>query len=238
MMATFVLVHGSFCGSWVWQKLTPLLRAAGHEVFVPGLTGLSDRSHLLACGVDLETHITDVSELLFYEDLSDVILVGHSYAGMVITGVAATVPERLKLLIYLDAYVPAEGQNEVDLWPEEWQDALDPDEAAGRGYRQPLTPSELGIEDSRLGEWISERLTPQPLATYTQPVPAGIKQSNALPRVFIHCTEGPITDVFAPFTEKAGTEGWEVHEIETGHMPMLTATDRTAGLLTDISSRY
>src|SRR5512137_933571 len=101
-MATFVLVHGTGCGSWVWWKLTPLLRAAGHEVYTPTLTGVGDRSHLLACGVDLTTHITDVSSLLSYEDLTDVVLLGHSYAGMVITGVAALVPERIRLLVYLD----------------------------------------------------------------------------------------------------------------------------------------
>src|SRR3990170_4037586 len=116
-MATFVLVHGSFGGGWVWQKVTPLLRAGGFDVYTPRLTGLSDRSHLLDCGVDLTTHITDVASLLFYEDLSDVVLVGHSYAGMVITGVAAQVPERLGLLVYLDGYVPDEGQTEVYLWP-------------------------------------------------------------------------------------------------------------------------
>src|SRR3972149_5119926 len=130
IMATFVLVHGSFGGGWVWQKVTPLLRAGGHEVYTPRLTGVGDRSHLLNCGVDLTTHITDVASLLFYEDLSDVVLVGHSYAGMVITGVAAKVPERLKLLVYLDAYVPDAGQSEVDLWPAEMRAAIQDDEAA------------------------------------------------------------------------------------------------------------
>jgi pimeloyl-ACP methyl ester carboxylesterase len=114
-MATFVLVHGTGHGGWCWQKVAPILRDAGSEVYAQTLTGVGDRSHLLECGVDLTTHITDVASLLFYEDLSDVVLVGHSYSGMVITGVAAAVPERLKQLIYLDAYVPDEGESEVDL---------------------------------------------------------------------------------------------------------------------------
>src|SRR5574340_543741 len=116
---TFVLVHGSHDGGWIWQKLAPLLRAAGHTVYTPTLTGLSDRSHLLAYGVNLTTHITDVANLLYYEDLSDVVLVGNSYAGMVITGVAARTPERLKLVVYLDAYLPDDGRSELDLWPNE-----------------------------------------------------------------------------------------------------------------------
>ena len=95
-MAKFVLVHGTGCGGWVWKKLAPLLSLAGHEVYTPTLTGVGDRSHLLDCGVDLTTHITDIASLLWYEDLTDVVLVGHSYAGMVITGVAAQAPARLK----------------------------------------------------------------------------------------------------------------------------------------------
>ena len=120
-MATFVLVHGSHGGGWIWQKVTPLLRSAGYEVYTPTLTGLSDRSHLLECGVNLTTHITDVINLMDYEDLTDVILVGNSYAGMVITGVAAKEPERLKQVVYLDAYLPDTGQSELDLWPVEMQ---------------------------------------------------------------------------------------------------------------------
>ena len=153
-MPTFVLVHGTGHGGWCWQKVAPLLRAAGSEVYAPTLTGLGDRSHLLDCGVDLTTHITDVASLLFYEDISDVVLVGHSYAGMVITGVAAIVPERLRLLVYLDAYVPDEGQSEFDLWPSEMRAEIQADEAAGRGLRPPPTPALMGITDPELADWV------------------------------------------------------------------------------------
>ena len=183
-MTTFVLVHGSFGGGWVWQKVTPLLRAQGHEVYTPRLTGLSDRSHLLYCGVDLTTHITDVASLLYYEDLSDVVLVGHSYAGMVITGVAAKIPERLKLLVYLDAYVPDDGQSEFDLWPAEERAKAQADMAAGRGLRQPPPPADLGITDPEMADWVYERFTPHPLVTYDQPAPVGNVKSEALTRVY------------------------------------------------------
>lgn len=234
-MATFVLVHGSFGGGWVWQKVTPLLRAAGHEVYTPRLTGLSDRSHLLDCGVDLTTHITDVAGLLFYEDLSDVVLVGHSYAGMVITGVAAKVPERLGLLVYLDAYVPEAGQSEVDLWPEEWQETILADEAAGRGLREPPSPAMLGITDPELADWMTARMTPHPLTTYTEPAPAGNAKSAALPRVFVYCSGGPITHVFVPFYQKAKAAGWEVRELAAGHAVMFTAPREVAELLTKLA---
>jgi len=230
-MTTFVLVHGSFGGGWVWQKVTPFLRRGGYEVYTPRLTGLSDRSHLLDCGVNLTTHITDVASLLFYEDLSDVVLVGHSYAGMVITGVAANVPERLKLLVYLDAYLPSDGQNEFDLWPAEERAAAQADMVAGRGLRQPPPPAILGITDPEMADWVYARFTPHPLATYDQPVPAGNAQSNALPRAYIRCTAGLWTSRFAPFAAKARAAGWKVHKLATGHMAMLTAPREVAELL-------
>ncbi len=236
-MATFVLVHGTGCGGWIWRKLTPLLRAAGQEVHTPTLTGVGDRSHLLNCGVNLTTHITDVASLLFYEDLSDVVLVGHSYAGMVITGVAAKVPERLKLLVYLDAYVPADGQTESDLWPAEMRAGILADEAAGRGLREPPSLDFLGITDPKMAAWVKARVTPHPLATYTEPVPIRSAKGAALPHIFIHCTEGPTTPVFAPFAAKARAAGWEVHELATGHCAMLTVPQEVAEILLRLSAR-
>lgn len=230
-MATFLLVHGTGHGGWCWQKVRPLLRAHGHDVFTPTLSGLSDRSHLLACGIDLATHITDVTNLLWYEDLADVVLVGHSYAGMVITGVAATMPERLKRVVYLDAYLPDDGQSEADLWPAEMRASIEREAAAGQGLRQPPTTDFFGITDPAMAAWVKARVTPQPLATYTQPVPAGSPQSAALPRTFIHCTAGPTTPLFGIFAAKARARGWPVHEIATGHDVMLTAPDAVATLL-------
>ena len=113
-MATFVLVHGAWAGSWVWKKIIPLLRAAGHDVYATTATGLGDRVHLAGPAVDLDTHITDVVNLLEFEELTEVTLVGWSYGGMIITGVAERVPERLAGLVYLDAFVPADGENSYD----------------------------------------------------------------------------------------------------------------------------
>jgi pimeloyl-ACP methyl ester carboxylesterase len=234
-MSTFVLVHGSNCGGWVWKKLTPLLRAAGHEVYAPTLTGLSERSHLLHCGVDLTTHITDITNLIAYEDLTDVILVGNSYGGMVITGVAATAPERLKLVIYLDAYVPDDGQSEVDLWPPERRAAAE--EAEVEGLAQPPPLALFGVNDPELVDWIEERLSPHPVSTYTEPVPSGIAGSDELRRGFIYCTGNPRTtpDVFGTFALKAREKDWDVQEIPTGHLAMLTAPKELAELLLAMS---
>ncbi len=237
-MATFVLVHGTGHGGWCWQKLAPMLRTVGHEVYTPTLAGLSDRSHLLDCGVDLMTHITDVVNLLSYEDISDVILVGHSYAGMVITGVAATASERLGLLVYLDAYLPDDGQSELDLWPEDMRAVIMADAEAGRGLRPPPSTTFLGITDPEMADWVNARLTPQPLATYTQPVPSGNAKSAAVPRVFIHCTGGPTKSLFGTFAAKARARGWDVREMATGHDVMLTAPREVADLLLQIADSH
>src|ERR687885_315704 len=114
-MATYVLVHGGWHGGWCWRKVVPLLRRHGHEVYTPTLTGLGERSHLAHPLVDLETHVTDVVNVLFYEDLREVILLGHSNGGTLITAVAERVPERLAHLVYLDAFVPEDGQASVHL---------------------------------------------------------------------------------------------------------------------------
>ena len=236
-MAPFVLVHGSSGGSWVWRKLAPLLEGAGHDVYAPTLTGLAERAHLLDCGVDLTMHITDVANLLMFEDLWNVVLVGNSYAGMVITGVAATVPERLKLLVYLDAYIPEDGQSAVDLWPPERR-AFAAEAEAG-GVSEPPPPALFGVTDPGLVDWINARMTPHPVSTYTEPVPAGNARSRAIPRVFIHCTGNPSTtpDVFGPLADKARASGWEVYEIEAGHIAMLTAPSDVAEVLIKVAGQ-
>ena len=134
MTAAFVLVHGTVHGGWCWRFIAPLLRAAGHDVYTPTLTGLGASYHLLhkLDRISLDTHVKDVTNMLFYEDLSDVVvLVGHSYGGMVITGVAAKEPQRLIHLVYLDAYLPLEGENEIALWPPNQKEKYYSDVASG-----------------------------------------------------------------------------------------------------------
>lgn len=230
-MATFVLVHGTGDGGWVWKKLAPILRTEGHEVYTPTLTGVGDRSHLLDCGVDLYTHITDITNLLEYEDLSDVVLVGHSYAGMVITGVAARAPERLSEVVYLDAYLPDEGQSEADLWTESMRAEILADEAAGRGVRLSPSSAFFGITDPELADWVDARMTPHPLATYNQPAPVGTKMTAMLKYIYILCTEGPTTPLFETFYGKAKAKHWQVYDLPTGHMVMLTMPHDLATIL-------
>ena len=118
-MTTYVLVHGAWHGGWCWRRVAPLLRAAGHEVHTPSLTGLGERSHLLTRETGLTTHVTDLVRLMEVEGLTDVVLVGHSYAGQVVTGVAAERPELLRRVVHLDGFVPEDGEQAIDQLPEQ-----------------------------------------------------------------------------------------------------------------------
>ncbi|NLX49482.1 MAG: alpha/beta fold hydrolase [Methanospirillum sp.] len=235
-MTTFVLMHGTGAGGWCWQRVAQRLRAGGFEVHAPTLTGVGDRSHLAGCGVDLETHVREIAGLLFYEDIADAVLVGHSYGGMVVTGVAARVPERLRLVVYLDAYVPEAGESEYDLWtPEmqaEFQAALE-----GGGMRPPPAPALVGIADPALAAWYAARVTPHPPGTFTQPVPPGTPAGEAVPRAYIRCTEGPLVPLFGPSAERARRRGWEILTLAAGHEAELVAPLEVARLLAGLARR-
>lgn len=233
-MATFVLVHASFKGGWCWKQVARLLRAQGHEVYTPTLTGLGERAHLADRKIDLETHVQDIVNVLFYEDLKEVTLVGHSYAGMVITEVAGRTPERLAGLIYLDAYLPASGQSEFDLWPESDKDIIRTELARGGTIRVPPPVELLGIDDPSLRDWMAPRMVAQPIATYTQAVTRGDAWTGALPSAYILCTEGPLAPFMRVFADKAKRAGWPVIELDAIHDIMISAPATLASALNDL----
>jgi pimeloyl-ACP methyl ester carboxylesterase len=170
-MSTFVLVHGAWHGAWCWNRVRRALQAQGHEVFTPTLTGLAERSHLLSRDVDLATHIDDVANVLQWEDLSDVVLCGHSYGGCVISGVADHAPERLSALVYLDAFVLQDGQSLFDVLPPEAREGqLQRTREVGEGWRIPPIPAEVFNVNAADRAWVDSRCTPQPLATFQQPL--------------------------------------------------------------------
>jgi pimeloyl-ACP methyl ester carboxylesterase len=240
-MATFVLVQGAWVGSWYWKKLTPLLRAAGHDVFTPSLTGLGERAHLAVPAVGLETHIEDVLGVLTYEDLSRVILVGHSYGGMVITGVAERAPERPAHLVYFDAFVPANGQALLDLVPAELAAMFrEQAQAHGDGWRIPAPPATspiLGLDDPADQAWVGPKLAAQPLRAFEDSVQVGNPAAAAVPRTYIHCTSKAREDPFAPFAARLqGAAGWTTRELATGHCANITMPEQLAELLTQAAT--
>jgi pimeloyl-ACP methyl ester carboxylesterase len=226
--ATFVLVHGGWHGGWCWTRLAPLLRAGGYPVFAPTLTGLGERAHLLTPDVDLDLHIRDITAVLEYEDLRHAALVGHSYGGMVIAGVAAQVGPRISQLVYLDAFLPENGKAIQDYAP------LPPTQVDGWRVPPPASASGFGITDERDAAWVDARLGDQPLRTLTQ----GVRLSDPavrLPQSFILCRDAPW---FVEAAERARRQGFRYREmLSAGHDAMLTQPDALAKVLDELTQR-
>ena len=235
-MATFLFVHGAFVGGWSWKKVTALLRAAGHEVYTPTLTGLGERVHLLNPDIDLETHIRDILGVISYEELAGVILVGHSYSGLVIASVADRVPQRIAHLVYLDAFIPQDGQSALDLFDSPDRAAIE--ERVQRGGKRWLLPpreaAHYGITSEEDMRWAWEKFVSQPFETWRQPVRLVNPAAGVLPRTYIFCTatEG---FPFAPSAQRARTElGWRYRELATAHYAMITAPQQLTRLLLEL----
>jgi pimeloyl-ACP methyl ester carboxylesterase len=228
-MATFVLVHGSMHGGWCWKRVVPLLRGAGHDVFTPTLTGLGERVHLAHPSIDLDTHIQDVLGVLEYEDLHDVVLVGHSYATMVITGVADRAPGRIAHLVYLDGPIAGEGQALLDFYPPDGQAIRRARVAAeGEGWRlPPVDPTAFGVLDPEDAAWVRAKLVAQPFGTLTQPLRLTNPARFAGPKTFIACAGW--RDAMSERVR--GVAGWHYRELATGHDAMITAPGQLADLL-------
>lgn len=239
-MATFVLVHGAWHGGWCWKRVTPLLRVAGHEVYAPTLTGLGERAHLLSPTIDLDTHIRDVLGVLEYEELASVVLVGHSYAGAVIAGVADRAPARLAHLAYLDAFVPQAGEALFDLHPVPMREAMRArSDAEGGGWLllpPPATaPALFGITDPADLAWVRGKLGPQPRTPHEQPLQLSGAGGAAIPRTFIYCADKAPGDPFAAMVERARQSGWGYAELATGHDAMVTRPAELAALLATLA---
>ncbi|HEY7610128.1 MAG TPA: alpha/beta fold hydrolase [Alphaproteobacteria bacterium] len=233
MKPAFVLVHGAWHGGWCWQRVTPLLRATGHEVHAPTLTGLGDRAHLADRKIDLETHIADVVGFLEMEDLADVVLVGHSYAGMVIAGVADCAAKRLKRLVYLDGFVPEHGKCVLDYWSAEARADFE-QRCAPTGFIPPTPLPAYGVTRPEDLAWAEPRIRPHPFATWTQPLFLK-KGETTLPRAYIRCTD-PARPVFDQFSRKVRDDPrWAYREIACGHDSMIAEPERTADLLLSLA---
>jgi pimeloyl-ACP methyl ester carboxylesterase len=231
---TFVLVHGSCHGGWCWKKLRPILEADGYKVHTPTLTGLGERSHLVQEKTDLNTHIQDIVQEFIYEDLRETILVGHSYGGMVIGGVAEIIPEKIKHLVYLDAYIPEDNKSGFDLVPglidiykkrtlkeqgKEWLVAS-------------YDPEDWGVTDSNDIEWMKSRLNPMPWYTHDQRLRIQNIQSKKLEKSYISCTE--FGDLFLNRIRQK--DNWHFYECKTGHDSMITSPKELSQILAKIAS--
>jgi len=235
-MATFLVAHGAWSAGWAWKKMRPLLRARGHELFTPTHTGLGERSHLAGPGVDLETHIADILGVLEAEDLKGVILLGHSYGGMVATGVADRASERIARLVYLDAFAPRDGQSLLDLQTDEARQRVREGAAReGGGWRIPPNPAPPDTSPEDLA-WVNAHRVPQPIKCFEQKIRL-TGAVDRLPRTYIYCKISRPGDVFRQFRDRASTEkGWNVIDIDASHSPNVTAPEALAKILDGIAS--
>jgi pimeloyl-ACP methyl ester carboxylesterase len=209
----------------MWQRVARALRAAGHDVHTPSLTGIGERAHLATPDTDLSTHIADVLGVFRYEKFERAVLVGHSYGGMVVTGVADREPNRIATLIYLDAFVPHNGQAMVSLTRAQVREAIE----KHAGPVPALPPGAQGMTDAAEIAWVDGRRDPQPRKTFTQ----AIKLEGAYrgPRAYIFCSGYQPTS-FAPFAERARSDpAWKYHELQTHHYPHVSMPSETAGVL-------
>ena len=230
-MSTYVLVHGAWHGGWCWKHVRGLLEKAGHHVYAPSLTGLGERKHLARADIDLETHITDVVQLLEMEDVRNAILVGHSYGGMVITGAADRAHPRIGRLVYLDAFVPENGKCAIDyVVPGRAARMREEGEKVGSITPPPL--SLWGIAKQEDIDFIKPREVRHPYRTMSQ----GIVLRNAgalarIPKTFIYCSS-PATGSFDQFAERCRNDSaWKFFELHTGHDAMILMPERVAELL-------
>jgi len=228
-MTDYVLVHGAWHGSWCWARVRRLLTAAGHQVFTPTLTGVGERSHLLSRDVGLDTHIADVTNLMVWEDLRDVVLVGHSYGGAVVRHVADRMPDRICSLIYLDAFVPENGKSLLDYMPDGGTTLRQLAVAHGDGWKMPPVPAaQLGV-NAEDAAWVDRQCTMHPLSSCeTRAQISGACDSVAtIGYILARGYDG----WFGEFYAKAAERGWWREELPCGHDVMLDMPNELTALL-------
>lgn len=251
-MTTYVLVGGAWLGGWCWQPVARRLRDHGHDAYPVTLTGLGERAHLASPDVNLDTHVADIANLIEFEDLREVVLVGHSYAGAPVTGAADRVPERIGRVVYLDSGPIPDGTAFLELSPPEARQHSERQVAElGDGWRLPMPSWDeleqvdgaaslagLGDDQRRL---FRARAVDQPFGTYTQPLRLGNPARAALPKVLISCSFplAQVRELIAAghpwFRELAGPE-WQFFELPTGHWPMFSVPEQLATLLLSLPS--
>jgi pimeloyl-ACP methyl ester carboxylesterase len=238
-VATYVLVHGAGHGGWCWQRVAPILRSAGHEVYTPTMTGLGERSHLLSPDVDLELHITDIANVLSYEDLHGVILVGHSYGGTVIRGAANQALDRVGHLVYLDASLLADGESAAEDSPG-WMEAVHASAKVVDGVELVLFPDPepsncFGITDPADIDWMKPKLTPHPWICFSQHISLPNEEAiNKISKTIVNCTS--TLSIRHPDRIQQVLTGERVWEIDTAHDLMISEPEALAEMLLRVAS--
>jgi pimeloyl-ACP methyl ester carboxylesterase len=231
---TFVLVHGTWHGGWCWRRVADLLASKGHKVYAPSLTGLADRSHLLSRDVNLTTHANDVANLIKWEDLKDVVLVGHSSAGFVVTQAAEQIGDQVASIVYLDAFVPQVGDSLISLANPGPRKALEEAVARGDLVARPVPAAAFNVNEKDRA-WVDAKCTPHPLAAVVEKIAATGGREKIARKTYIRATgfKSPVFD--ETLARMKAAPGWKTYEVASGHDVMVDHPDRLAGILLEVA---
>jgi pimeloyl-ACP methyl ester carboxylesterase len=236
MPATFVLVHGAWHGGWCYARVADILRARGARVFTPTLTGLGERVHAADAAITLTTHVTDIVNVLRYEDLREVVLCGHSYGGLVISGVVEAVPERVAALVYLDAFVPENGESLLDLVPETQRARQLEAAAANGGFVPPIPAANFGVNE-RDRAYVDAQCVPQPLETFRERLALTGARERVAHKTYLRAGTYRSHPFDAARERFTGAPGWFVEAIPSGHDVMLDAPGELSAALMAAAER-
>jgi pimeloyl-ACP methyl ester carboxylesterase len=246
LKSVYVLVHPAWFGGWCWKKVATSLRATGHAVHAPTLTGLGERAHLASPAVGLSTHIDDVVNALEFEDLADVVLVGNSSSGAVVTGVADRVPRRIRRIVYLDAFVPSEGQSVLSLIPPERRAVMEAlVESEGGGWSLPrfadapwdrFVPNAWDITEDEDLRWLLPRLRPTPFRHFSEPLRLSRAGGASPRRVYVRCRGWPHQGFDDHAEHARSSDDWDLYELESSHLPYVTAPADLTTLLLQLAA--
>lgn len=225
-MATFVLVHGAWHGGWCWERVARLLRQAGHEVYAPTLSGGGERSHLLAASIDLTTHVLDVVNEITWKELDDFVLVGHSYGGMVVTGVAEQCAEKIRSIVYLDAFLPQDGQSLYDI--------VGGAHGSDAGIVQPLSAEFFAVNAADRA-WVDSMMTPQSEATFTQRLTVTGALDRIRRKTYVRALQGAIPAFRMIADGLKVQDNWTCIEIDCGHDVMIDQPQALADILVSVA---
>jgi pimeloyl-ACP methyl ester carboxylesterase len=229
---TFVLVHGAWHGGWCWRRVADRLRAQGHNVYTPTLTGVGERSHLFRPDIDLDTQITDVVNVIKWEDLADIVLVGHSYGGFVVSGVAEQLGSVISSIVYLDAFLPDNGDALSDFWTPER--ASEHDKEARAGIPTPPFSAEFFQVNEQDRAWVDAKCTPHPPRCFSQRIKLTGARDRISRKAYVYATGWP--SHFTSSYEKAKRDGsWRTYEIACGHDVMIDMPERVTEILEEVA---
>ena len=230
MAKTFVLVHGAWHGGWCWRRVADLLERAGHKIYTPTMTGLGERSHLMAPGIGLATHITDIVNVLKWEGLSDVVLAGHSYGGMIITGVADEMHAAIKSLVFVDAFVPRDGESVFDLTGPAVHKVLN-EALEKKSIAVPPRPAEAFGVNMADRAWVDGQCTPQPIATFTDKLKVAGGRDRVANKIYIRAPSYPSPGFDQAWARTKADPSWRAYAAPCGHDVMVDEPEWLAKIL-------